>query len=150
MGSSLFLTSSRRFIVLIVEISAGNCECRNNHPKCYRNIPKEKLLQFFADHLPYFNTTTRHRHLFTATNVIRDMHPLFRNFSQFELVTTIGPSRGCPRKKTFPTQNCGQMVVPYVNTNRENQPDMLLLSTLGKQQQEHRKGVDERTYAVGA
>jgi hypothetical protein len=113
--------------------SAGNCECRRRRkfPRCAKNIPEEELKLNLLDKLDFFNASTRNKHLFLG-----NMDSFFRSLDRFPLVTTVGQN-ACKVGK-----NCGQIVVPYVNTNPENQPHALA--------QNHNKSMDKRQYALSA
>lgn len=116
--------------------SAGNCECREVVYRCIQNIPIHELKDKLIKKLKFYNAHTKTKHLFLSSNIWIDAHPTFRKTTVAPLGTILGAHR-CNL-----LENCGRLVVPYVSTIQENQPNVL--------HQNHAKNLDERKYALTA
>ena len=118
--------------------SAGNCECTGIfYLKCGQKIPKEELMRNLLGKLKFYNDTSKFKHLFLSSNIWADTHSLFRKEQYIPLLATVGPLYKCELNK-----NCGRILVPYVNTNPENQPNVVHRNLL--------KGFDQRKFALSA
>lgn len=104
--------------------SAGNCECRRRRGpissyRCEKMIKEEEMEEKLLSQLDFFDDDRQYQHLFLSSNIWNDMHSLFRNLTRIPLSTTVG------HHNYKLDQNCGRLVLPYVNTNPENQPSVL-------------------------
>lgn len=106
---------------LCVRCSTSNCECRKHTVRCPVAISSAEIHDLVSN-LSHWNASIAHKHLFLASVDHTEMHPYLRNTENAPLVTTIGPSKGCSANFS---QACGQLVIPYVNTNPEYQPHVL-------------------------
>ena len=104
--------------------------CHSHQFHCSADLSVAQLETVFSN-LTHWNRNTSHRHLYTDSIDYRAVHPFFRTHAP--LLASIGPNQGCQGG----VKNCGQLVLPYANTNPQYQPQSLQQKTL-----------DERTYAV--
>jgi len=101
----------------------SHCLCRQNNPTkimcsySYKFIDKEII-----ERMEYFKNYTS-KHLFIFGSDWNLANPPLRKKTPLHL--SLGPADGCRKQGMDVNGNCGSLVVPYVNTDSEYQPNNL-------------------------
>ena len=105
----------------------SHCFCKNDNTK--KMYSCSYSFSYIQEHvlskLPYYNITSKSRHLFMLGSDFALSNPPFRREVPFHVST--GPADGCRPNRHSNGKNwtelCGSITVPFVNTNRDYQPD---------------------------
>lgn len=108
----------------------SHCFCKNDNTKkiysCSYSFSyiQENVLKS----LPYYNVTSKQRHLFMLGSDFALSNPPFRREVPFHVST--GPADGCRPNRHSNGKNwsesCGSITIPFVNTDRDYQPESVI------------------------
>lgn len=125
-------------VFVVPYASTADCACRNiKHARCFK-IKNHMIAEKVLDHLEHLTPSTLARHVFFNSAQGDVAQPSMR-----KMPLLVGME---PRADMMPLgANSGQIIMPYVNTNEQYQPDHLL-----KPDDRILKPSLERRYAVSA